>query len=300
MRGGREGFWGSVQGVDAPVHGVGLGLRGAFLAEVAAGAAASAVAFFEVSPENYIRRGGASQRHLEAVASEAPILSHGLAMSLGGVDPFDPAFFRDLRAFLARHPWPWYSDHLCWSRHRGIELHDLLPLPFTEATARRVADRLREAEDRLGRRMLIENISYYAPLGGQMTEVEFIGRVLDLSGCGLLLDVNNVFVNAQNHGFDALEWLKQAPLDRVVQLHVAGHERWDDATLIDTHGAAVRGEVEALLAWTIERVGPLPVLLERDHKIPRLPVLLAEVARLQEIYDAALRRYYTREREASV
>ena len=278
-------------------HGIGLGLRGAFLAEVARGDADGRVAFFEVSPENYLRRGGLGPRHLDEVATRAPVIAHGLAMSLGGVDPFDDAYFRDLRAFLDRHPWPWYSDHLCFCRHRGVELHDLLPLPFTEASARRVADRLRDAEDRLGRAMLVENISYYLPLGGPMDEVQFIDRVLELSGCGLLLDVNNVYVNARNHGFDPLDWLARAPLERVRQLHVAGHEPWDERTLVDTHGAPVIAAVDDLLAWVIERRGPLPVLLERDANIPPLAELLAEVERLQVLYDRALARWRARAEE---
>ncbi len=281
--------------MEQPVHGIGLGLRGAFLPEVARGDADGKVAFFEVSPENYMRRGGAGLAHLEAVARTSPLICHGLALSLGGVDPYDPEYLRDLRAFLDRHPWPWYSDHLCFCRHRGVELHDLLPLPFTEAAARRVADRLREAEDRLGRAMLVENISYYLPLGGEMDEVAFITRVLELSGCGLLLDVNNVYVNAKNHGFDARAWLGRAPLERVRQLHVAGHEAWDDATVVDTHGATVEDAVYGLMAWTVERLGPLPVLLERDTNIPPLADLLDEVSRLQATYDAALARWRERE-----
>ena len=140
--------------------------------------------------------------------------------------------------------------------------------------------------------MLIENVSYYLELGrGEMDEPEFIAAILEESGCGLLLDVNNVYVNAQNHGFDPYAWLEKVPLERVRQLHVAGHEPWDDATLIDTHGASVKAEVFAMMSWVIERTGPLPVLLERDTNIPPLAELLAEVQELDAAYQGALRRH---------
>lgn len=278
---------------SAPPTGIGLGLRADFMAAIAEGAADGVVAFLEVTPENYIQRGGPALARLARIAERHRFLAHGVSMSLGGVDPYDPVFFAELRRFLDRHPGPWYSDHLCFCHH-GAELHDLLPLPFTGEGVRRVAARLREAEDRLERPMLIENVSYYLELGqGEMDEPEFIAAILEESDCGLLLDVNNVYVNAQNHGFDPYAWLAKIPLERVRQLHVAGHEPWDDATLIDTHGASVKDEVFAMMAWVIERTGPLPVLLERDANIPPLAELLAEVRELDAAYQGALRRRAT-------
>ncbi len=274
--------------------GVGLGLRGSFMAEVDAGAADGRVPFFEISPENHMRRGGARPARLARIRERFPVLTHGLSMSLGGLEPLDPDYFAELRQFLAPIGDHWHSDHICFCGTDGKQLHDLLPVPFTSASARRIAARVREAADRLERPMAVENISYYLPLGvPSVDEPAFITELLERADCSLVLDVNNVFVNAQNHGFDARAWLARIPLARVVQLHIAGHEFWDDDKqdlIIDTHGAPVRAEVEALLAWVIERTGPLPVLLERDNNIPALPELLGERDRLQAIYDDALAR----------
>ena len=282
---------------DVPT-GIGLGLRAAFLERVARGEASGAVAFLEISPENYMHRGGAVPRFLDEAAAHHPVITHGLMMSLGGTDAFDPEYFATLKAFLDRHDPPWHSDHLCWSGVDGVLLHDLLPIPFTSRVAKRVAARVREARDRLERPMAIENISWYLRLGASsMDETEFLCEVLEEADCGLLLDVNNVFVNASNHGFDARAWLERIPLERVWQLHIAGHEQWSDLQgpdaaadplIIDTHGADVRSEVYALLRWVIERTGPKPVLLERDSNIPPLPELLEEVRRLDEVYREAV------------
>lgn len=282
---------------DAPT-GVGLGLRASFAAEVDDGQADGRVPFFEVSPENHMRRGGIGPARLARIAARFPMLTHGLSMSLGGPDPYDPEFFAALREFLAALPASfgsrWHSDHLCFCGVDGKALHDLLPLPFTGASARRVAARVREAADRLERPMLVENISYYMPLGAStLDEADFVTEVVERADCGLLLDVNNVFVNARNHGFDPREWLSRVPLARVAQLHIAGHELLEagDALIIDTHGAPVRTEVDELMAWVVERLGPVPVLLERDNNIPELDELLAERDRLAIVYDAALARW---------
>jgi uncharacterized protein (UPF0276 family) len=174
-------------------------------------------------------------------------------------------------------------------------LHELLPLKFAPATVSRVADHLRAAQDALGLPLALENPTYYCHPGRrEMPEAEFLARTLEASGAGLLLDVNNVYVNSRNHGFDPLEFLAALPLDRVVQLHVAGHSSSKWGLLIDTHGAPVLPEVEELLGWVIERTGPLPVLLERDNDVPPLAELLSEVARLRGVYDRALSRRASR------
>jgi uncharacterized protein (UPF0276 family) len=277
--------------------GIGLGLRARFLDRVAEGAADGGPAFVELSPENYMHRGGKNPARLEQVAARFPVISHGLMMSLGSTDPFDPEYFAFLKGFLDRWDPPWHSDHVCWSGLDGVLLHDLLPVPFTSAVARRVAARVVEARDRLERPMAVENISWYMRVGASdpgMDEPEFLTEILERADCGLLLDVNNVFVNAQNHGFDPYAWLQRIPLDRVLQLHVAGHDRWDENLLVDTHGATVRDEVYALMAWVIERVGPRPVLLERDTHIPPLSELLDEIRRLDGTYQAAVERWQGR------
>jgi uncharacterized protein (UPF0276 family) len=239
-----------------------------------------------------MHRRGRLVRQFEAVAEREPIITHGLMMSLGAHDPFDPAYFADLRGFLARHGGSWHSDHLCFSTHAGAVLHDLLPVPLDEVTALRVAARIREAQDRLERPLAIENISYYLPMGvPRMTEAEFVSLVCAEADCGLLLDVNNIYVNSKNFGFDVHEMLAGYPIDRVVQMHVAGHARWDRfGMFLDDHGSTAEPTVHDLMQWVVERTGPIPVLLERDKKIPPLAELLLEVAAFQTSYDEALAR----------
>ncbi|MFO7563701.1 MAG: DUF692 domain-containing protein [Enhygromyxa sp.] len=282
--------------------GVGLGLRAEFLPAVHAGEAADRVAFFEISPENYMHRGGRLVQQFEAIAERERVITHGLMMSLGALDPFDDDYFAALRGFLARHGGSWHSDHLCFSTQQGAVLHDLLPLPLDEGTASRVAARIREAQDRLERPLAIENISYYLPMGEpRMSEAEFVSLVCAEADCGLLLDVNNIYVNSKNFGFDVREMLAAYPLDRVVQLHVAGHTRWDRFEFyLDDHGSTAEPTVHELMQWVVERTGPVPVLLERDKKIPPLSELLDEVAALQASYDEALARREPPVREAHV
>jgi len=246
--------------------------------------------FFEICPENFMRRGGAIPAALERISR--PILTHGLTMSLGGSEPLSPEYLRELSAFIARVRSPWHSDHLCFGVVEGRVLHDLLPLAFTEETARRVADRVKRAEDAIGVPMAVENISFYAHPGKrEMSEPEFVTRVCDLADCALMLDVNNAYVNAQNFGFDADEWMRNAPLERTVQIHVAGHERFEDfvdgvsSIILDTHGAPVCDPVLALLERVLPRTGRVPIVLERDTKIPPLDDLLAEARILRGICD---------------
>jgi uncharacterized protein (UPF0276 family) len=215
-------------------------------------------------------------------------------MSLGGLDPLDAAYLRELRAFTREVRTPWHSDHLCFGSARGVVLHDLLPIAFTEATVARVADRVARAQDALGVPMAVENISFYLPPGrGEMSEAEFVARVCERADCGLMLDVNNAFVNATNFGFDVDAWMRTVPMGRVVQMHVAGHERFDEdggTVVVDTHGADVCDPVLALLERVVARTGPVPVLLERDQAIPSLAGLLAEVARVRNAYERGLAR----------
>lgn len=273
--------------------GVGLGLRWEFLDEVLEGPPVD-VAFFEVSPENYMRRGGYYPAALEHLKERYAFVTHGLTLSLGAIDPPDPTYLGELKAEVQRLGSPWHSDHLCFSTAGPLVLHDLLPLKLSHANAQRVADRLRAVEDTLGVPMAFENISFYAHPGRpELPEVEFIRSILERSGAGLLLDVNNVYVNSLNHGFDAREFIQALPLDRVVQVHVAGHtpSKWDPNLIIDTHGAPVADPVLELLELTVSRTGPTPVLLERDNDIPALSELLTEVATLRRIYQAGLRKF---------
>lgn len=275
--------------------GVGLGLRWEFLDElierIEAGSFATPIAFWEVSPENYMRRGGYIPEALEYLAEHQSIVTHGLSMSIGGVDPFDDSYMTELSRFVQRFDSPWHSDHLCFCGVDGRALHDLLPLPLTEAAAKHSAARVTEARDRLERPMAIENISYYLKVGA-MEETAFINQVLHEADCQLLLDVNNVYVNSLNHDFDPRAFIEALDLSRVVQIHIAGHEwREDDGLNIDTHGQDVIDPVFELLSWTIERTGPMAVLLERDNNVPPLDTLIAEVGRVQAAYDRGIVAY---------
>lgn len=301
------------------IEGVGLGLRWEFLSDVLAAlealdaSASSAAAdsgapkgapggpgcplnllgsidFFEISPENYMRRGGYYPAALDRVREARPLLSHGLTMNIGGVDPFDAAYFGELRGFLDRLNPPFHSDHLCFSGMGGRMLHDLLPLPLTSASAAHAAARVREAQARLERPMAVENITHYLQLGrASMAEADFLTEVIERASVGLLLDVNNVYVNAQNYGFDPVAFLERLPLGRAVEIHIAGHHRSEEEEiLIDTHGEDVIDPVIALLEWVIERTGPIPVLLERDNNVPSFADLAAEAARIRAAYDRAL------------
>jgi uncharacterized protein (UPF0276 family) len=200
-----------------------------------------------------------------------------------------------LRAEVTRLNPPWHSDHLCFSSAGERVLHELMPLKFSEENVNRVAARARRMAAFLERPFAIENITYYVHPGEpEMSELTFLQRVLEQSGAGLLLDVNNVYVNAQNHGFDPYAFIAGLPLARVLEIHVAGHHTLDSGMLLDTHGRAIAAPVLELLEWTIERVGPVPVLLERDNDVPELSELLRELAALRELQARALCRHAER------
>jgi uncharacterized protein len=284
-------------GLRSAPEGIGLGLRWEFLDDVLARldgdrGALAPISFFEVSPENYMRRGGWFPAALDRVAEAFPLLTHGLTLSVGGVDPFDDAYLAALKTFLDRFRPPFHSDHLCFCGIDGKMVHDLLPLPLTPAAAAHTAARLREVTDRLERPVAIENITHYlVPGQASVAETEFLGEVLERSQCSLLLDVNNVHVNATNYGFDPIAWLEAVPLERVVEIHVAGHERSDeDELVIDSHGAPVESPVLSLLEWVVERTGPVPVVLERDCNVPSLDELLAECRAVLGAYRRGLDR----------
>ncbi len=286
----------------AAVGGVGLGLRWEFVDElvtrVGAGEALP-IDFLEISPENYMGRGGRQTASLASLAPRFPLLTHGLTMSVGGVDPLDDAYLRELAAFVRDAGSPWHSDHLCFGAVDGRALHDLLPVPFKQGSVGRVADRIRRARDVLGVPLAIENVSYYwHPGRAEMGEAEFLARVCDAADCGLMLDVNNAYVNSVNFGFDVDAWMAAAPLERVVQIHVAGHEWFavderglgaprpphePGAMIVDTHGAPAADPVMALLARVLARTGPVPIVLERDTNVPDLDELLAELERIRVV-----------------
>ncbi|WP_306602104.1 DUF692 domain-containing protein [Geothrix sp. 21YS21S-2] len=267
--------------------GVGLGLRLPHLEAVAR--EAPDVPFWEIAPENVIGDGGRVAALTRTILARDPVISHGLSLSVGGFDPFDDAYLADLAGFLIASGSPWHSEHLCFTSVDGATTHELLPMPFTRASARHAAARARELKPRLPVPFLLENITYYAELGqAGMDEAAFIAEVLEGADAGWLLDINNVYVNSLNFGFDPYRWFEGMPLHRVAQIHIAGHDRYGDL-VVDTHGAPVADPVVDLMRFVLPRIGrPVPVLLERDNDIPPLAELLAERAALQEAYDQAL------------
>lgn len=264
-----------------PVQGAGLGLRRALLGPLS-GADLSPVGFFEVAPENWIDVGGRPAKRLREYAERLPLVCHGLSLSLGAPEPLDETFLKRVRRFLDSHDVQCYSEHLSYCSEHG-HLYDLMPIPFTAEAVDWVAGRIRQAQDRVGRRIAVENISYYAAPGQEMSELEFINAVLEEADCDLLLDINNIYVNSTNHGYDAVEFLKGLPVERIAYVHVAGHYREAEDLIIDTHGAAVIDSVWKLLDTAYAHFGTMPTLLERDFNFPPVEELLAEVDTINQL-----------------
>lgn len=263
----------------------GLGLRRP-LAQALLQAPTDAVDFLELAPENWIGVGGRHGKALAALAERHPILCHGLSLSLGGPAPLDLDFLARVRAFLEHWQVPLYSEHLSWCADEG-HLYDLIPIPFTEAGVQHVASRIRQVQDVLGRRIAVENISYYAAPWQDMSEIDFINAVLTEADCDLLLDVNNIHVNATNHGYDALDFLHALPPQRIACIHVAGHHVQAPDLIIDTHGAPVTDPAWNLLRAAYRHAGLRPTLLERDFNLPPLAELLDEVHTIRRLQRAA-------------
>lgn len=246
--------------------------------------------FFEVHAENYMGAGGPPHRALEAIRRDHPLSLHGVCMSIGGPQPLDKAHLARFRGLVARYQPALVSEHLAWSTHETSFFNDLLPLPYTAATLRNVCDHIDQVQDAIRRPLLLENPSTYVAFReSSMSETDFIRTVTERTGCGLLLDINNVFVSATNHGFSALDYLADFPLARVGEIHLAGHaEQADDEgdlLLIDSHDGPVADAVWKLYEIVVRRRGPVPTLIEWDSKIPDWPVLRAEAAAAQAILD---------------
>ena len=240
------------------------------------------IGFVEVAPENWIDVGGRFGRRFREIAERAPLVCHGLSLNLGGPAPLDEAFLHKVRQFLDTFNVRCYSEHLSYCADDG-HLYNLMPIPFTEEAVRHTAARIRRVQDIIGRRLAIENVSYYAAPGQEMTETEFINNVLAEADCDLLLDVNNIYVNSINHGYDAETWLKSLPAERIVYAHVAGHYVEAEDLRVDTHGADVIDPVWKLLETCYAHFGIFPTLLERDFNIPPLPELLREVGTIHRL-----------------
>ncbi len=271
-----------------PTQSAGIGLRRGLLPALRS-AGAGAFDFIELAPENWIGVGGRYGKALAELAERVPLICHGLSLSLGGPDPLDETFLRRLRRFLEEHRVPIYSEHLSYCSDDG-QLYDLLPMPFTEAAVAHVSARIRQVQDLLGRRVAVENISYYAAPHQAMAEIDFVNAVLERADCELLLDVNNIHVNSVNHRYDALAFLRALPAARVRYIHVAGHYNEAPDLIVDTHGAAVIDPVWKLLAEAYRHCGPRPTLLERDFNYPAWDELAGELATIRRLQTDARRQ----------
>lgn len=235
------------------------------------------VDWFEILTENYLVPGGRPLYYLDKIREHYPIVMHGVSLSIGGTDPLNKEYLAKVKA-LAEHVNPkWVSDHLCWTGVHGINLHDLIPLPYTEETIQHVVNRIQQVQDYLGRQILIENVSSYITYkDSEMTEWEFISQIADRADCMLLLDVNNIYVSSFNHGFNARDYIERIPKQRVKQIHLAGHLNRGEY-IIDTHDHPVIDPVWALYGETIDLLGPVSTMIERDDNIPPLPELIDEL-----------------------
>lgn len=268
--------------------GFGLGLRAQHYREILDGS--PAVDWFEVISENYMVPGGQPLRMLDAVAERYPVVMHGVSLSIASTSPFDQDYLNSLKALARRVKPRWVSDHLCWTGVHGTNLHDLLPVPYTEEALAHVVSRISQVQDFLGRRLVIENVSSYVEYEcSEMSEWEFVAEVARRSDCWLLLDVNNVFVSGVNHDFSTEQFLDAIPADRVVQFHLAGHSE-GETCLIDTHDQPVSEDVWGLYAKAIERFGPVSTMIERDDNIPPLADLVAELDRARSVSDEVIAR----------
>lgn len=224
--------------------------------------------FLEFAPENWMGIGGFWRRKLKEANERYPFVTHGLSLSIGGPDELDLDFLARLKAFLKEYSVSIYSEHLSYAKCDNAHLHDLLPIPFREDAIDHVVERIKKVQDYLGMQLTLENVSYYTPVAPEMDEATFIREVINRSGCGMLLDVNNVYVNAFNHKYDAKEFISQLPLDKVIYIHMAGHEQRSNDLIIDTHGAPIIDPVYELFEYTVAKLQPVPILLERDFNIP--------------------------------
>jgi len=268
-----------------PVTGAGLGLRRGLLPELAA-LDNQAVDFMEVAPENWIGVGGRFGRQFRLLSERFPFVAHGLSLSIGSPAPLDYEFLKGVKNFLDTHSISCYTEHLSYCSDDKGHLYDLMPIPFTDEAVHYVAGRVREVQEVLERRIGLEHVSYYAAPGQVLSELDFINAVLREADCDLLLDVNNIYVNSINHGYEPLEFLHGLDGERTVYVHIAGHYVEAEDLRVDTHGSAVIKPVWALLDAAYQRFGVMPTLLERDFNFPPMSELLAEVAQIRQSQSA--------------
>ncbi|NQV83659.1 MAG: DUF692 domain-containing protein [Rhodospirillales bacterium] len=270
--------------------GFGLGLRPPHYEDIIndpTGPAAR-VDWFEILSENYLVPGGKPIYYLDRIRERYPLVMHGVSLSIGSVDPLDQDYLKDLKNLAERVQPEWISDHLCWTGFQGVNSHDLLPLPYTEESLAHVIDRVKTVQDFLGRQILLENPSSYVGFtDSSIPEYDFLAEIATRADCHILLDVNNIYVSAFNHEFDAQDYLAAIPVDRVRQIHLAGHS-FEDTHIIDTHDREVIDPVWNLYANALRLFGPVPTMIERDADIPPLADLVNELDHARTVADATL------------
>jgi uncharacterized protein len=276
----------TAQDTRSPPLGFGLGLRVPHYEEILADR--PRVDWFEVLSENYFVPGGKPLDYLERIRRDYPVVMHGVSMSIGAHGPLNFKYLAELKALADRIEPRWISDHLCWTGVNGYNLHDLMPLPYTEEAMRHVADHVRQVQDFLGRRILLENVSSYLTYRqSEMTEWDFLREISESADCHILLDINNIYVSAFNHCFDPKAYLNAIPVNRVQQFHLAGHENYGDY-IIDTHDAPVIDPVWELYAAAVRRFGPVSTMIERDDNIPPLAELMEELEHCRTLAEPLL------------
>jgi uncharacterized protein (UPF0276 family) len=268
-----------------PVSGAGLGLRRP-IADQLKDVSPGAIDFMEIAPENWIHVGGALGKKLRWFTERYPFLIHGLSLSIGAPSPLDEQLVHDIKNFMAEHKIRMYSEHLSYCGDNG-QLYDLMPIPFTEEAVKYVAARVRRVQDILEQRIALENVSYYTPTDTSMDEAAFTLAVLEEADCDLMLDINNIVVNSINHKYDAHEFMRKMPGDRIRYFHLAGHYVEAEDLRIDTHGSAVDEQAWALLADAYAHFGVVPTLLERDFNFPPIQDLLNELTRIRNLQHEA-------------
>ena len=270
-------------GNSRPYLGYGLGLRKEHYETVLA--ERPAVDWFEIISENYMVEGGKPLDYLSRIREHYPMVMHGVSMSIGSTEPLDFGYLKRLKALIQRVEPAWFSDHLCWTGVQGINLHDLMPLPYTEEAVQHLVDRVKQVQDYMGRQMLLENVSSYVSYSdSQMSEWEFLRAVSERADCLILLDINNIYVSAFNHNFDPYTYLTAMPKERVYQFHLAGHTQ-ENNLIIDTHDHPIADPVFELYAAAVQHFGRVSTMIERDDHIPPLPELLIELEQVRRIAE---------------
>jgi uncharacterized protein (UPF0276 family) len=271
-----------------PDLGVGVGLRTQHYPEIFDEGQGAGVDWFEIISENFMVPGGLPLHNLGRALERFPVVQHGVSLSIGSTDPLDWDYLKRLKALIAQTKTPWVSDHICWGSAGGVHLHDLVPLPYTAQTVRWVAERARAVQDFLGVRLALENVSSYMTFtSSEMSEQAFVTAVAEEADCGLLLDVNNIYVSSYNHGTDANAYVDGVPAERVVQVHLAGHTN-HGKYILDSHSDHVIDPVWDLYRRALRRIGPVSTLIEWDDDIPPFAELVAEAAKARAIRDEVL------------